>query len=142
MEPSTRPIRVVPRISMRHVSVELRGFVLGPLSLDLFAAETVALVGANGAGKTTLLRTLTGQVQARGGSISLDANPVDPVHPSWRNRIGYVPDDPEELIAECTALEFWRFHAAVRATVRSGRSRRQRVTAYLERAHHYAGMSR
>jgi branched-chain amino acid transport system ATP-binding protein len=47
--------------------------VLWDVSLDVFAGEIVALVGANGAGKSTLLSTISGLIPASAGSMYLDA---------------------------------------------------------------------
>jgi branched-chain amino acid transport system ATP-binding protein len=50
--------------------------VLWDVSLDVFAGEIVALVGANGAGKSTLLSTLSGLIQPHGGSIEFAGEPL------------------------------------------------------------------
>ena len=43
--------------------------VLWGIDLEVREGEIACIVGSNGAGKTTLLRTISGLVQATGGSI-------------------------------------------------------------------------
>src|ERR1700694_1555583 len=50
--------------------------VLWDVSLDVFAGEIVALVGANGAGKSTLLSTISGLLQPIAGSIDFGGHPI------------------------------------------------------------------
>jgi iron complex transport system ATP-binding protein len=50
--------------------------IVSEASLSLRAGERVALVGPNGAGKSTLLRVLTGVLEPRDGSVSLDGQPI------------------------------------------------------------------
>jgi ABC-type branched-subunit amino acid transport system ATPase component len=50
--------------------------VLWDVSLDVFAGEIVALVGANGAGKSTLLATISGLLQPRAGSITFNDHAI------------------------------------------------------------------
>ena len=64
-------------LTVRHLDVgygEVQ--VLWDVSLEIFAGEIVALVGANGAGKTTLLSTISGLLQPRGGTIEFDGQPI------------------------------------------------------------------
>lgn len=48
-------------------------FRLHPLSIDIAAGETVALIGPNGGGKTTLLKTLAGLIPPIAGSVETEA---------------------------------------------------------------------
>ena len=50
--------------------------VLWGVSLDVFAGEIVALVGANGAGKSTLLSTISGLLSPRSGAIEFAGHPI------------------------------------------------------------------
>jgi branched-chain amino acid transport system ATP-binding protein len=66
-----------PLLRVRELSVgygEVQ--VLWDVSLDVFAGEIVALVGANGAGKSTLLSTISGLLQPLAGSIDFDGQPI------------------------------------------------------------------
>lgn len=49
-------------------------FVLGPVSVQLNAADRVGITGPNGAGKSTLLRTLLGRRAPDSGSAALGAS--------------------------------------------------------------------
>lgn len=59
----------------------------------------VLLLGANGAGKSTLFKLIMGQEQPDSGEIQLAPGA----------RIGYLPQDPEELDPERTVLEMYRY---------------------------------
>ena len=50
--------------------------VLWGIDLEVREGEIACIVGSNGAGKTTLLRTISGLVQATGGSIIYDGNDI------------------------------------------------------------------
>lgn len=73
--------------------------VLAAVSLTLAADARVVLVGPNGAGKSTLLKLIVGQEQPDSGDIQLVAG----------TRIGYLPQDPEDLAEHKTVLEMYRY---------------------------------
>jgi branched-chain amino acid transport system ATP-binding protein len=60
-----RPLLRVRDLNVAYGEVQ----VLWDVSLDVYAGEVVALVGANGAGKSTLLSTISGLLQPLSGSI-------------------------------------------------------------------------
>lgn len=68
--------------------------VLGPLSLQVPAGRTTALIGPSGCGKSTLLRLLIGLVEPDAGTVTFDGAPVTPrtAH-AVRLRVGYVIQD-------------------------------------------------
>jgi branched-chain amino acid transport system ATP-binding protein len=63
--------------------------VLRDVSLEVFPAEIVALVGSNGAGKTTLLRALS-RVIACTGNVEFDGRTIVPMTPDEAFGAGLV----------------------------------------------------
>jgi branched-chain amino acid transport system ATP-binding protein len=64
--------------------------ILRDVDLVVAPRELVVVLGANGAGKTTLLRTISGQVEVRGGEIRFDGRPITGVAPHLLARSGLV----------------------------------------------------
>ncbi len=65
-------------------------FQLGPVDLEIFWRDRLAVTGANGAGKTTLLRLLTGELRPSAGLARLGAGVV----------VGYLGQDRDTAGAE------------------------------------------
>jgi branched-chain amino acid transport system ATP-binding protein len=62
-----------PLLEIRHLDAGYGDAqILWDVSLDVFAGEVVALIGANGAGKTTLLCTISQLIRPRAGTIRFD----------------------------------------------------------------------
>ena len=80
--------------------------VLREVTLQVAPGEVACLMGRNGAGKTTLLRTVMGQTDRTGGTISLDGIPLHdlPPHEVPRHGIGYVPQG-RRLFGDLTVAE-------------------------------------
>ena len=109
--PDTPPL---PRLrgALRFDDVAVRrpgtGFVLGPLSLDVAAGETVAIVGASGAGKSTLLDLVPRLVEPSGGRLLADDMPIAAYRrDSLRAQVGVVSQEP--FLFPGTLLENLRF---------------------------------
>lgn len=64
--------------------------ILRGVDLVVAPRELVVVLGANGAGKTTLLRTISGQVEIRGGEIHFDGRSITGVAPHLLARSGLV----------------------------------------------------
>ncbi|HEY3993232.1 MAG TPA: ABC-F family ATP-binding cassette domain-containing protein [Ktedonobacteraceae bacterium] len=73
--------------------------VLENVTLTMGADARVVLVGPNGAGKSTLLKLIMGQEKPDCGEIQLVPGA----------RIGYLPQDPEDLDPQKTVLEMYRY---------------------------------
>jgi ribose transport system ATP-binding protein len=66
-----------PLLEMRNIEKSFYGVkVLADVSIDLFAGETLALLGENGAGKSTLIKILNGDYTRDGGEVLLDGQSV------------------------------------------------------------------
>jgi branched-chain amino acid transport system ATP-binding protein len=64
-------------------------------SLNLYAGETLALLGRNGAGKSTMMKAIAGVIPTRQGKVTFMNKTITGV-PSYkiaRSGIGYVPED-------------------------------------------------
>jgi len=75
-------------ISVRGLSVSIgQKPVLRSLTFDVPEGKLVGIVGPNGAGKSTLLKAMLGLVEADGGSILIEGQPVRRA----RQRVAFVP---------------------------------------------------
>ncbi|PKA73070.1 monosaccharide ABC transporter ATP-binding protein, CUT2 family [Pseudomonas baetica] len=87
------PVAVAPEplIRVREVSkVFGSNRALDRVSLEIYPAEVVALLGVNGAGKSTLVKILAGSQRADGGEILVDAQPRHFSSPLSARRVGIV----------------------------------------------------
>ncbi len=66
--------------------------IIGPIDLEVRAAERLVVVGPNGAGKTTLLRLLAGLLRPDGGTLLWNRSPFSGLsRRDLARRIAYVP---------------------------------------------------
>ncbi len=81
------------------------------VSFHLQAGEILGLLGPNGAGKTTILRAIAGIITPTAGALRVAGANVasDPVRA--KQRLAYVPDDPQ-LFDALTVWEHLEFIAA------------------------------
>lgn len=61
--------------------------LLLPVSFDLKAGQTLAVVGPNGSGKTTLLRVLAGLMSLSTGTVTVGGAPPDERQPAFRSQV-------------------------------------------------------
>ncbi|MFM5895805.1 MAG: ABC transporter ATP-binding protein [Novosphingobium sp.] len=87
-----------PRISLAGVSLrhDPARPLLEAVDLEIAPGELTVLLGPSGSGKTTLADLLIGLAEPDSGTISVDGKPIDSraTRDAWRQRIGYVPQDP------------------------------------------------
>lgn len=101
-------------LDVRELVARRGSFQLGPLTLAVEPGQIVCVAGPNGSGKTTLLGAILGMVPVRSGEIDIVGDLVNPHRREHMRKVGYIPDDPELLLAELTAIEYWRFIARTR----------------------------
>ena len=79
----------IPLLRMTEISKAYPGVqALRNVSLDLHAAEVLAVLGENGAGKSTLMKVLAGAVRADSGGIEIEGTPVSFRDPSEARAAG------------------------------------------------------
>ena len=79
------------------------------VSFSIPQGSFYGLLGPNGAGKTTTISMVVGVLTPDAGEVWFDGKPVRPGDPSFRSRIGYVPQEIalyEELSAEANLSFF------------------------------------
>lgn len=63
------------------------------ISINIDMGTSVAFVGESGSGKSTLVDVILGLLEPQQGKILVNGEPLKDVLASWRNQIGYVPQD-------------------------------------------------
>ena len=84
MSPAKRPVLAVRDLVVARGGVP----VVRGVSLDVSAAEVMAIVGPNGSGKTSMLEAVSGVIEAAGGSVALHDSDVTNQSRRRRNRLG------------------------------------------------------
>ena len=85
------------------------------ISFEVNEGEVIALIGANGAGKTTILHTITGLVEAKGGTVEFEGTNITkmPGHKIVTLDMAHVPEG-RRVFAELTVLENLKLGAYTR----------------------------
>lgn len=97
-------------VELRNVSCGYDGTpALRDVTLSIYRADFVGLVGPSGAGKTTLLRTILGAVDIYHGDVFVDGRPLTRARPA----AGYVP--------QLETID-WNFPVTVEQVVLMGRA--------------------
>ena len=110
---------VPPVVSLRGVTFSVDGrLLLKPLTLDIPAGLSVALIGHNGSGKSTLLKLIGRQQPVSSGEIYFEGKPLA----GWgarefARRLAYLPQRtpaaPGMLVKELVALGRYPWHGAL-----------------------------
>jgi ABC-2 type transport system ATP-binding protein len=85
--------------------------------------EVTGYLGANGSGKSTTMKLATGLIEATSGEILLDGRPIRENPMAYRQRLGYVPEEPH-LYTHLSGLEYLVMVAQLRDMKRSTADKR------------------
>ena len=87
--------RLTPRVSFKNVSFKYNGAAensLEGLDIDIYAGETIGIIGGTGSGKTTLVSLIPRFYDVSGGEVMVDGINVKKYSKSsLREKIGIVP---------------------------------------------------
>jgi len=78
---------------------------LDRVDFEVGPGEIVGYLGPNGSGKSTTVNLVVGLLEPTGGSISLDGLTLEEQPVEYKQRIGYVPEEPF-LYTHLTAGEY------------------------------------
>jgi ABC-type multidrug transport system ATPase subunit len=87
--------------------------LLDAVSLSIFPAELVALMGPAGAGKTTFLKAVNGYTAPAAGSVLFNGSDLYKFYDRFRQQMSYVPQD-DIVHAQLTVREALYFTAKLR----------------------------
>lgn len=88
------PLIFNDKIELRNIDFAYEGAeenIFTDFSLTIPHASSVAFVGTTGCGKTTLVDIILGLLKPSKGKICVDGQDIEGNLPSWRRKIGYVP---------------------------------------------------
>ncbi len=75
------------------------------ISFSALAGEVTGYLGPNGSGKSTTIKMITGLIEPSEGEILFRGEPIDRNRVAYRQRLGYVPEEPH-LYPHLTGLEY------------------------------------
>lgn len=87
----------LPLLDVREVSLVRQGkTLLSPVSFELHKGDFLWLTGPSGAGKSTLLKIIASLLDASGGEVWFNGQPIIELKPEqYRQRVSYVFQTPQ-----------------------------------------------
>ena len=93
------------------------------ISFSALAGEVTGYLGPNGSGKSTTIKMITGLVEPSDGEILFYGEPIDRNRIAYRQRLGYVPEEPH-LYPHLTGLEYLEMVGELRCLPRCATARK------------------
>jgi ABC-2 type transport system ATP-binding protein len=97
--------------------------VLDHVSFIARPGEVTGYLGANGSGKSTTMKLATGLIEPTSGEILFAGRPIQEDAMAYRQRIGYVPEEPH-LYTHLSGLEYLVMVAQLRDMDRNSANNR------------------
>jgi ABC-2 type transport system ATP-binding protein len=93
-------------LELRNVSKRFAGsLAVDGVSFSARAGEVTGYLGPNGSGKSTTIKMIAGLIDMTAGEISLQGQSVQGDLIAWKQRLGYVPEEPH-LYGHLSGLEY------------------------------------
>jgi ABC-2 type transport system ATP-binding protein len=93
-------------LELRRVSKQFSGsLAVDDVSFQARAGEVTGYLGPNGSGKSTTFKIIAGLIEPTSGEVVFDGEPVQRDLVTWKQRFGYVPEEPN-LYAHLSGLEY------------------------------------
>src|SRR5580658_11374805 len=93
-------------LELRDVSKRFIGtLAVDRVSFCARTGEVTGYLGPNGSGKSTTMKMITGLMETTSGKIYFQGEPIDRDLIAYKQRIGYVPEEPH-LYSHLSGLEY------------------------------------
>jgi ABC-2 type transport system ATP-binding protein len=93
-------------LELRNVHKQYSGIpAVEAVSFIARAGEITGYLGANGSGKSTTMKMVTGLIEPSSGEILFDGKPIRDDLMTFRQRMGYVPEEPH-LYTHLSGMEY------------------------------------
>ena len=101
-------------LELRNVSKRFTGaLAVDDVTFQARAGEITGYLGPNGSGKSTTMKMITGLIGSTSGDILFDGRPVGSDLLGFKQRLGYVPEEPH-LYSHLSGLEYLAMVADLR----------------------------
>jgi ABC-2 type transport system ATP-binding protein len=87
------------------------------VSFSVPAGQVTGYLGPNGSGKSTTMKMITGLIERDAGEILFEGQPVERDPIAYKQRIGYVPEEPQ-LYTHLSGVEYLVMVAQLRGLER------------------------
>jgi ABC-2 type transport system ATP-binding protein len=110
--------QIIRILELQQVSKSFSGIhAVDRVSFQARPGEITGYLGPNGSGKSTTMKMITGLIEITSGRILFDSVPIQKDPMTYRQRMGYVPEEPH-LYPHLSGFEFLDMVAQLRGLPR------------------------